>query len=565
MRMKLWDEAGDLYEHTYSVLVVPSPLHGYKDSAGNRMLLWESGDGVIDKPFIVVEGFDPGNVNNPNLYYSKSNGLFDQLNSLDQDIFVINFADGGGDMVQNSQHVRNAIQYVNSIKAGASPVTVAGVSMGGVIARHALSWAEENNLDLNVSHFISLDGPQDGAVIDPQLLDYMKDEGQGGALESIAAKQLLRYNPFDSNTGQSDSYHATFFNALNNLNGDGYSHNTTNIGVAFSSNVPNPNTGDEWLVVKADFYTVPKRFYIEPSDPASLPGSYLPISSTRIHGAANKWWTLGFDVLRWELDRRSDPTFIPHESALHLDAQGNSRFDERISSTTSGFHDEVPPSVATPLLEALGLINPRPPSNLRFASTSGGQPPTLLWDASATSNVSYEVYRCFTDSGCNWLKIATTSSTTYTDTGETIDWGRDAREVQYKVRTAKQNLFSAYTNTASIYVSGGLGCGKGCYRSEARRAGLLHEGTPEITTLHGNYPNPFNPTTEIRFDMPEAEYVTLIVYDALGREVERLVDETLEAGYHSATFDASNLSNGMYLFRLSAGDFVSTGSMVLMK
>ena len=83
--------------------------------------------------------------------------------------------------------------------------------------------------------------------------------------------------------------------------------------------------------------------------------------------------------------------------------------------------------------------------------------------------------------------------------------------------------------------------------------------------LDGNYPNPFNPTTEIRFTLPQAQRVTLVVYDLLGREVARLLDGPVEAGRQRVRFDASDLSSGMYLYRLQAGTFVKTRRMVLLK
>ena len=95
------------------------------------------------------------------------------------------------------------------------------------------------------------------------------------------------------------------------------------------------------------------------------------------------------------------------------------------------------------------------------------------------------------------------------------------------------------------------------------------EALPTAYALEPNYPNPFNPTTEIRFALPEAADVRLIVYDALGREVERLVDGPVSAGYQHATFDAASLPSGVYLYRLEATGgketFAKTGQMVLVK
>ena len=81
---------------------------------------------------------------------------------------------------------------------------------------------------------------------------------------------------------------------------------------------------------------------------------------------------------------------------------------------------------------------------------------------------------------------------------------------------------------------------------------------PRVLALSENYPNPFNPTTVICYQLPVNSYVTLRVYDQLGREVTTLVNEKKEPGSYQEQFDGSGLSSGVYLCRLTAGDFVQT-------
>lgn len=89
--------------------------------------------------------------------------------------------------------------------------------------------------------------------------------------------------------------------------------------------------------------------------------------------------------------------------------------------------------------------------------------------------------------------------------------------------------------------------------------------SPVAFELQGNFPNPFNPTTNIRFSVPVASDVTLTVYDMLGRQVAVLANGMFSAGTHTVTFDASNLSSGTYLYRLQSGSFVETSKMMLIK
>lgn len=93
-------------------------------------------------------------------------------------------------------------------------------------------------------------------------------------------------------------------------------------------------------------------------------------------------------------------------------------------------------------------------------------------------------------------------------------------------------------------------------------------GLPDVFAVHPNYPNPFNPSTTIKYDLPENSNVTLIVYDVLGREVAQLVNGTREAGYHSVTWSPSTssgqvLASGVYFARFTATD--ASGNIKLNK
>ena len=80
-----------------------------------------------------------------------------------------------------------------------------------------------------------------------------------------------------------------------------------------------------------------------------------------------------------------------------------------------------------------------------------------------------------------------------------------------------------------------------------------------------NYPNPFNPSTVISYQLPVNTFVMLKVYDALGREVKALVNEDEPAGYHNIVFDGSSLPSGLYFYRLTAGKYTSVKKLMLVK
>jgi hypothetical protein len=88
---------------------------------------------------------------------------------------------------------------------------------------------------------------------------------------------------------------------------------------------------------------------------------------------------------------------------------------------------------------------------------------------------------------------------------------------------------------------------------------------PNTFALRQNYPNPFNPVTNIEFDLPKGEFVRLIVFNSIGQEVKTLVNETKPAGSYKVDFDALGLPSGAYFYRITAGDFVQTNKMILVK
>ena len=83
--------------------------------------------------------------------------------------------------------------------------------------------------------------------------------------------------------------------------------------------------------------------------------------------------------------------------------------------------------------------------------------------------------------------------------------------------------------------------------------------------LSQNYPNPFNPTTTINYSVPRTSFVTIKVYDALGREIETLVNSGKIVGNYSVRFNANKLSSGVYFYRMQAGDFVQTKKLIMLK
>ena len=90
-------------------------------------------------------------------------------------------------------------------------------------------------------------------------------------------------------------------------------------------------------------------------------------------------------------------------------------------------------------------------------------------------------------------------------------------------------------------------------------------GVPNGFSLMQNYPNPFNPSTNIVFSLPQNGFVTLMVYDISGREAATLVSGLKQAGTYNVNFDASNLSSGVYFYKLVSGEFTLTKKLLMIK
>lgn len=179
-----------------------------------------------------------------------------------------------------------------------------------------------------------------------------------------------------------------------------------------------------------------------------------------------------------------------------------------------------------------------------FSCIAGNNNVSLNWaTASETSNDHFELSR----DGNVVANIATQGNGA---TGHNYSWIDNA---VLNGRTYTYNLVSVdvdgtrhdlATETATPSVNGTL---------------------PNDYALAQNFPNPFNPTTEISFNILEAGIVTLKVYNLVGQEVATLVNGSIEAGAHTVAFDAANLTSGIYLYRLEAGSFSAEKKMVLMK
>ena len=95
--------------------------------------------------------------------------------------------------------------------------------------------------------------------------------------------------------------------------------------------------------------------------------------------------------------------------------------------------------------------------------------------------------------------------------------------------------------------------------------GILSERVSTIYELFSNFPNPFNPSTKIKFALPKPETVTIEVYNIIGQKIQTLLNKPMPAGYHEVEFNGQNLSSGIYLYRIEAGGWKDVKKMILLR
>ena len=173
---------------------------------------------------------------------------------------------------------------------------------------------------------------------------------------------------------------------------------------------------------------------------------------------------------------------------------------------------------------------------------------TRMYAFGKRTSDTYDKIYLSTNSGANWNCITDGFESTIGTIPSTRGLRHDIHEDKVYISTSGQGVF-VYSPTASE-------------EEDSRISNISLSGK---LNLFENYPNPFNPSTKIRYTLGEKSLVQIKIYDILGREVYSLLNEQQEEGYHEVKFDAGRLSSGVYYYRIKAGDFVETRRMVLMK
>ncbi len=188
--------------------------------------------------------------------------------------------------------------------------------------------------------------------------------------------------------------------------------------------------------------------------------------------------------------------------------------------------------------------------------------PRIVWGSHPTfSATNYKVYRAVSTLPLSHPEIfasliSTVSSTTfdYRDVNINVN-GSDYIYYFVKAYNSGSNSYSSRTNIVNT---------KGGFYKQNKKIVNLTEEVYKYNLLP-NYPNPFNPSTNITYQLPKKGQVVLKIYNALGKEVAELVNETKEEGIYSVTFNGDNLPSGMYFYKIQCGEFIDVKKMLLLK
>ncbi|MBI1938025.1 MAG: T9SS type A sorting domain-containing protein [Ignavibacteriales bacterium] len=206
---------------------------------------------------------------------------------------------------------------------------------------------------------------------------------------------------------------------------------------------------------------------------------------------------------------------------------------------------------------------PSKPQNLHLTYADQNHP-SLGWDVNTESDISsYKIYRNYNNGG--WVSAGTVTHPTNTFVDNMVDYTKPIWEkaVKYYVvavdNTSKTSVPSTQVETSGI-MNQIPKVNEENYAEENAVEEVVHN-----FKLYDNYPDPFNPTTKIKYQLPEAGMVTLKIYDILGREVAELVNENKSAGYYEVSFDASKLTSGVYIYTIQANKYTESKKMILAK
>jgi hypothetical protein len=457
-----------------------------------------------------------------------------------------------------------------TLAVGGNPSTLAAIlDMAG----YTLAWTYIDNSHGTIRFF----GATNGQAINSGTIEYL------GASPTVAGgtynNLTLNINSGDAHLGGSSIVNGTLhLGACNILLGtSNLTLGGTVTGAAASSCVVTNGSGYvQRSIADAGSFTFPIGPSTTTYNPVTLTnktGSTCPYTARVEVGdnpttpdstqAGNQTWTLtgnatggpGVDLAFTWLTSEAGVNITPgsavaweHNGTAWVQAGGTTATGTPNVTTVTGMGNLSPWIIGNP--------NALPIELASFTANAVSNTVTLEWmTISETNTLGFYVERGSSKTG-PFTEVSSLIAGAGTSTAQHnysyADNSVSSGTYYYRLHQLDKNGAGSYSSVITVTVSGVLGV-------DDKRP------LPTEFALHPNYPNPFNPSTVINYELPRAAYVRLVVYDMLGREVATIVNGAQEAGYKSVEFRSANIPSGIYTYRLSAGTFVEVKKMVLMK
>ena len=492
-----------------TLFVTASIPHLGEYATGEAYIYYGESHTSLENPVLVIEGFDIDNTMNWEYLYNSMNqaGMVESLHTRGYDAVVLNFTEAVDYIQRNSFLVVELIQQVNSLVPPGADLAIVGASMGGLCARYALTYMEEEGLDHNTRTFISFDSPHKGANIPLGIQYWMlffspDSEDAAFLLERLgtpASRQMLVYFYTDppGASGESDPLFGEFYADLDSLGG--YPANLRRVAVA---------NGSGHMI-----------------DQGFAPGEQIVLyeySSLLVDIVGNVWavpdnsYHIIFDGLMdliWPLPDRDLVVYIDGTKPYDSAPGGTRASMAQMDSTEAPYGDIIAlydSHCFIPTISALDLDTD-----------------DLLYDIAGDPDI-------LAHSPFDTVYYPVANEEHITITSESREWFLD--EIQ-----------------------------------RGTAAGTRGPDMPVLgITLGEGRPNPFHGETTLRFYVPTARQVEIAIYDTRGRSVAGLLDETVAPGWREATWDGKDeagkpVSSGIYFCRMATNRASTSQALVLVR
>lgn len=420
----------------------------------------------------------------------------------------------------------------------------------------------------------------------------------------VVANNMIAINNFDNVGAATDNevYGIGFDNAAGNSYNAIY-HNTVQIGGSDEIGV-HAAFGAIRKSSTAQFWDLKNNIFVVDQDAENAHAIYWPINGvTNLNADFNNYnadgtsANLGYyneaaaaDLAEWQTasmhDANTTDVSVEFVSTTDLRLTGASNGDENLAGTPLAFFDEdidgnsrslsapykgafegdIELTAAEITIDDFGLLTPTDSSSVDLGSDLGAEL-TFSWEE-ATSNgvVTYMLLLDSLDGDFNEPLLGfdsdedgeeTMSVPTYADVDSVL---ADLGVLEGEEITLRWTVVAFAGDTSKMSTDVNI--------ITFKRQIIVsneEEALPVSFSLEQNYPNPFNPSSTIQFSLPEASEVRLDVFTITGQHVSTLVNNRLNSGEHSVTFDGSNLASGVYIYRIVAGKFMKTKRMTLIK